>query len=474
MLRSITLPLLFLFAGLSGCATTTQVSSPPADIVGSKVSLPALIDRVRPSLVVVRYTFDGEMGRRDLEGAGIVVDDMGLVAFTDQLVPPIIAHSQAIDFRIVLPPGPGRTDEIELKATYLGIDARSEVAFVRVNEPHTWTPLKPVNAPIVAGDVVHGIGLLTKSAGYAVYGATAQVSAVLRGPTRMALCLSGLPVPGSPVFNGAGEFVGIVPVHEGHSPVLNPDQNEMASIQTPPVLFVPISNFLPSLQDPPTALDSRRVPWLGIAQMTGLKKEVADYYAAPGVAAIQLGDVVPKMPAALAGLRGGDVIVSVDGKPLERGDTPEELPVILSKSLSQKSVGDVVEFGVVRKKGSDAEPIRVTLGERPAQAASATRHYAEDLGFSVRDLVFEDRYARRVDAEYAGVLVPFVKPQSSAAAGGLRRGDVITKVNQTEVVGVDKFKTDYADVRQQKPAEAVVLEVLRGSDTQIIRIQPPQ
>jgi serine protease Do len=464
-------------AGLAaiGCASSSTKKSAATLPAKVDASPKALLERVRPSLVAVRYTFDGEMGRREIEGAGVVVNSDGLVAFSDGIVPPQLPDAQIINFKIVLPPGTDGPDETELDATFLGRDERGDLAFCKPAEAaRTWTPLKPADCPLDVGDSIVTVGMLPKGSGYAAYARTATISAKLRGPVPLILTSGGLTAVGSPVFDKHGDFVALVPEFAGQNPMLNPEGDDTAALINAPVMIVPISDYLPSLNDPPTAPGSRKVPWLGVVQMTGLKKEVAEFYGLKGKVGVQVGDVIPNGAADKAGLKGGEIITQVNGQDLERGDTPEELPIILSRQMTKMNVGDEVTLTVIRKKGAEPEPIKLTLQERPAPANTAARFYAEDLGYTVRDLVFQDRYSRRLDDNFPGVTATFVKPQGNAQAGGLQRGDVVTKLNQIDVTNVEQFKKAYEEFRKASPKEAVVLEVLRGVDTQIIRIQPPQ
>jgi len=85
----------------------------------------------------------------------------------------------------------------------------------------------------------------------------------------------------------------------------------------PPRMFVPTREIAISLQDPPVP-GKFKLPWLGVAQMIGLKKEVADYYGLTGQTAVQVGDVIKGMPADQAGLKPGTIIVKLNGQPLEK------------------------------------------------------------------------------------------------------------------------------------------------------------
>jgi S1-C subfamily serine protease len=477
-------------AVVAGCAnpkprTPTKPASQPSSTQPSStqrtasgpVTPASLLARVRPSLVVVQYTYDGEQGRRELEGAGIIVREDGLVAIASGLFPPQIPEAQMIRFKVIVPPGVEGVDEVEYDATYLGRDERADLSYVRIDPKpgKTWPALTPVDRKLEVGETLYSVGLLTDDSGYAAYVQRTTISALLRGPVPLVLTAGGLTAVGSPVFDAEGRFVAVVPQQENQTPFLNlRGDNDANALLNPPIFVVANDYLMPSLNDPPTAPGTRKMPWLGIVQMTGLKKEVAEIYGLKGEPAIQVGDVIPGAPADKAGLKEADVITRVNGKALERGDTPEELPMILARQLSRLNVGDDVTLTILRGRNASPQDVNVKLAERPVIASAAERYYAEDLGFTVRDLVFQDRYSLRVAEDFGGVATVFIRPQGSTDAAGLKRGDVITKVNQIDVTDVKSFKDAYETFRRVSPKEAVVFEVLRGSDTQIIRVQPPQ
>jgi len=187
-----------------------------------------------------------------------------------------------------------------------------------------------------------------------------------------------------------------------------------------------------------------------------------------------VGDVVKDSPAEKAGLKPKFIIVKVNGKALERGDEPDEVAMILMKDLRRMKVGSDVTFTVITENDKPTTDIKIHLAPRPKQENQAKRFYAEDLGFTSREIVFDDTYFRKLPADQKGVVIALVKPASAAQAGKLQRGDLVTKLNQTPVTDVDQFKREYQAFRKAKPKEAVVLEAIRQGNDEIIRIEPPQ
>ena len=439
----------------------------------------ALRDRVKPSLVAVEYTYDGEVGRQVLAGEGFVVSADGVVALSMVLTPEQLPDVQLTNFKIIIP----GDEERKLDATFQGRDPRSALSFVKVADAdrgkYAWRPVELSGDSAKVGDRVVSVGILPESAGYGTYVSAPTVSAMLRGPIPQTLVTAeGLCGVGSLVFNSVGEVEGMVQFQPqfqpGSLPFLNSPAGNIGALVNPARTYIPTSFFADSVKSPPTPASPARLSDIGIRQSSGLSKDLSEYYGLVGKPAIEVGDVIPDMPAAKAGLKSGDVVVTLDGEPLERGDEPDELPAILSRTLMRMPVGSTVTFGVMRDKDQPLQQIKVQLDERPKQANVAARYYAKELGFSARELVFDDKYENKLDPKTQGVVVAFVKPGSSAQTAQLQVGDVITRVNQTAIEGLKQFETDLKQVRKDKPSDAVVLEVIRGANTQIVRVEPPQ
>ena len=404
----------------------------------------ALYDRVTPSLVGVKFTWESELGRRELSGAGTVVRDDGLVVCQLAVFDMRIPDEQLREFKIVVP-DPAGGDPAELDARLHGRDERYNLAFLQPVDPSAggrkWQPVTFEDVPVRVGETVLSVGLLPEAAGYKTYFAEAAVSVSLRGETPQVLVQGGaLTGVGSPVFNAAGKAVGMVNFQQGTTPFLNDPQNALASVTNPPRFFLPARDFLPALAEPPQEGTPIAVPWIGVLQMTGLTKDVAEVFELANQPAIQVGDVIPDAPAAAAGLKRSDVIVTVNGEPLERGDEPEELPQIFRRRMMRMKVGEQVKLGVKRAPGEPLQEVTVTTSEMPARPNTAKRWYAEDLGFSAREVVFTDTYQRRLPADAKGVVVALVRPQSAAQNAELQVNDLITELNRQPVTDLAAFR----------------------------------
>jgi len=170
--------------------------------------------------------------------------------------------------------------------------------------------------------------------------------------------------------------------------------------------------------------------------------------------------VEPGSPAEKAGLKGGDVITSVNGKPVKTGND-------LVNPIAQAQIGSKVALTYVRDRAQKETTATVEdrtrvfpnsagrMGEQPGEAAPA------EFGLHVEELT-PDR-GRRVGVEaQKGVLVTEVDPATFADDLGFGRGDVIADINRAAVTTVAEYRKAVSTL---KPGEEVVFKVLRRQDS---------
>jgi serine protease Do len=170
-------------------------------------------------------------------------------------------------------------------------------------------------------------------------------------------------------------------------------------------------------------------------------------------------------PAARAGLRSGDVITEFEGKPVK---TPAEL----TELVADTPVGKPARLKYVRE--GRIQTTTVNLGERPSQDDQASRNNrgeGEDengnaLGFSVTNVTPD--VARELKLKIpTGVVIQNVQSDGPAAEAGLRRGDVIHRINRTPVTSRQDLVRAVSSLRGEKE---VVLQVERGGQLQFVSL----
>jgi serine protease Do len=169
--------------------------------------------------------------------------------------------------------------------------------------------------------------------------------------------------------------------------------------------------------------------------------------------------VEPGSPAEKAGLKGGDVITAVNGKPVKTGND-------LVNPIAQAAIGSKVKLDYVRDRAQHETTAVVEDRTRvfPTQAGRVGDQPGEDAPaeFGLRVDSLTPERASRVGMEgQRGVLVVDVDPASFADDLGFGRGDVITEINHETITSVDDYKKAVAKL---KPGQNVVFKVLRRGD----------
>ncbi len=180
--------------------------------------------------------------------------------------------------------------------------------------------------------------------------------------------------------------------------------------------------------------------WLGVS-IQDVDKDVATALDLPEARGALVVNVLQGEPADKAGLEAGDVILSIEGKPVE--DTASLLRVV-----ANFPPGAQVAIEIWRR--GQQETLQATLGQRDTQRLAAqeeeetpqeTEPAAKADAFGLVLTPVDENAARRMDLpEPQGLLVLDVEAGSLADDAELRPDDVILEVNQKPVNDVEAFE----------------------------------
>lgn len=190
--------------------------------------------------------------------------------------------------------------------------------------------------------------------------------------------------------------------------------------------------------------------YLGI-QLQDLDAELAEAFDIKARQGAVIANVLDDTPAQKAGLQAGDVIVSVNGRPVRSASD-------LRNTVGLMQVGERISLGIVRKGGLLGSKERLTVTAELAGEVATTARAGEITNPRLGGATFE-QIPRNAPAygKVQGVRVRAVERDSRAWANGLRPGDIITSVNQR---AVSELKDFYALVNREE--SALLLHVLRG------------
>lgn len=202
-----------------------------------------------------------------------------------------------------------------------------------------------------------------------------------------------------------------------------------------------------------------------------LLREMDENYAKAlgrdGDSGVLITEVGPDTPAAAAGIKPGDLIVSYNGK-----DAKEVQKLRLD--ISNTPPGEKVKFDVIRKGKN--KTIEVVLGDleeglqtfaggpRGGTPQAKPQEFVD--GVRIKNIDEETREALGLDASINGVVVESVKDNVPAAEAGLRPGTVITQIDQQEVANV---KEAY-EVVKDFDADVLLLQVYVAGRRDILAV----
>ncbi len=344
------------------------------------------------------------------------------------------------------------SDKREFKAKIIGVDKRTDVALVKIEA--TGLPKVTVGDPakLKVGEWVAAIGspfglenTMTAGIVSAKGRALPQENFVPFIQTDVAINPGN---SGGPLFNLAGEVVGI------NSQIYSRSGGSMGlSFSIPIDVAIEISNQLKA-----TGKITRG--WLGIA-IQELTKDLAESFGMKNTNGALVAGVEKNGPADKGGLEAGDVITKFDGKTIIAS---ADLP----RAVGASKPGKVAAVEILRK--GSAKTLNIGVGEMPTDSVEATQNNkaapkaeANKIGLTLKELTPPQK--KKLNGKN-GLLV--IESVGSAAQAGIRRGDVILGLNNSESQSVEQFNKQINGVAAGK---TVAVLVQRGENTLYVPIK---
>jgi serine protease Do len=344
------------------------------------------------------------------EGSGFVVSADGYILTNAH----VVADAREVSVRT--------TDRREYRAKVVGIDARTDVAVLKIDAKNL--PVVRLGDPraLKAGEWVIAIGSpfgFENSVTAGIVSATARSLADAYTPYIQTDVAVNPGNSGGPLFNLQGEVVGI------NSQIYSRTGGYQG------VSFAIPIDVAVNVKDQLVASGRVERGRIGVT-IQEVNQALADSFKLPRPRGALVSQVEENGPADEAGLKPGDVILAVDGKPIELSS---EVPPLVAAIKPGKQV----TLTVWRNKAERS--MRVKVGELEEEPVVALRNAPADsgtgkLGLAVRPL-------NGIERERLGTTGRLVVEQAEgpAAIAGVERGDVILAVNGAPVASIGEFRT---------------------------------
>ncbi len=360
-------------------------------------------------------------------GSGVIIDDKQGYILTNNHV---IEGADKIKIQL----NDGREINVEL----IGKDAQTDIALLKISNAKD---IKNLTAVSMADSDKLRVGDFAVAVGNPFGLGQTATSGIISALGRSGLNLEGLENfiqtdasinrgnSGGALVNLNGELIGI------NTAILAPGGGNIG------IGFAIPSNMAKNLSEQLIKHGEVKRGILGIkgAEMTS---DIAQAFNIDAQRGAFVSEVMPKSSAAKAGIKSGDVLVSVDGK---RINSFAELRAKIGTS----QIGKEITLGLIRS-GKPMD-VKVVLENNEGETTKAEKLSESLLGATISNATVSNT---------KGVQIDSVAPKSPAAAIGLVKGDLIFGVNDSRVETIDQFRK----IIDAKPP-VLAMKVLRDGET---------
>ncbi|MFC4521501.1 Do family serine endopeptidase [Cupriavidus pinatubonensis] len=328
------------------------------------------------------------------------------------------------------------TDRREFKAKVLGVDARSDVALLRIAARSLPTVVLGDSSRVRAGEPVLAIGSPYGFESTATGGIVSAVSRPLPEDTFPFIQTDVAVNPGNsggPLFNQDGQVIGI-----------------NAQIYTQTGGYQGLSFAIPinvATKVEAQLLANGKVTRgrLGIG-IQDVDQSLAQSFGLPRPAGALIDSVEPGSPAAASGLKPGDVVTQADNLTIESSAD-------LASHIADLRPGTGTTLRVIRSREPLTVVVKVGLFEEKSASRQDEGSPANRLGLAVRPL---NEAERRSNGLANGLVVE--DASGAAARAGIEPGDVILSLNGTPIASREQLRGLAA-----KAGKQVALLILRDN-----------
>lgn len=399
-----------------------------------------------------------EPQRREAQslGSGFIISADGYVVTNNHVVAPD-DRARLEEITITMPDGS------EYAAELVGADAQSDLAVLKIQSDKAFPFVEfgdssqtRVGEWVVAIGNPFGLGgTVTSGIVSAVYRNTGQGGAYDRFIQTDASINRGN--SGGPLFDMRGNVIGI------NNAIFSPSGGSVGiGFAIPAEIAAPIVAQLKQGQEIERG-------YLGVS-LEPINDDLADSLGLPHNRGELVQIVTDDSPAGRAGLKAGDVIVSVNGREVTSEQT-------VSFIVANIAPGESVPVEVVRegrrmtidttlgRRPSEAELARQTQtfdpeSEEPMDPEASDEMIAEKLGMQVLEMTPQIARSLGVGEGTTGLVIGAVDQNSDAGRRGLRRGDIILSANYQPVTTIEALR-EQINAAEQENREAVLLRIQR-------------
>jgi len=345
-------------------------------------------------------------------GSGFIIDRKGYIVTNNH----VIDGADEIKVRLA--------NEKEFDAKIIGRDPNTDLALIKIKDASDLAPLKLGDSDkLTVGSWVVAIGSpfgLEQTVTAGIVSAKGRV--IGNGPYDDFIQTDASINPGNsggPLLNMNGEVVGI---------------NTAIVAQGQGIGFAIPINLAQGIFAQLKEHGSVTRGWLGVG-IQDLTPELAEYYGLKQKEGVLVAQVFEGDPADKAGIKAKDVIIEVDGKPVNSSRE-------LTATIASIPVGKKTTVTLLRDGKEKTVNVEIAKRDDSGQLAQRKSEDSERLGIRIAEATPETAKRFGHSETEKGVLVVGVEPGSKADEAGVRQGDLVKEVNRKPVTTVSELRAE--------------------------------
>jgi serine protease Do len=386
--------------------------------------------------------------REESLGSGVILNSDGIILTNNHVV------DGASDIKVTL------SDKREFSAKVIGADKASDIAVLKIDA--TGLPVLPLgdSSKLKVGDIVFAIGEPFGLQGTATQGI---VSATGRGNQGIEQIGDFIQTDAS--INPGNSGGALIDLHGDLVGINTAIETGGGEANIGIGFAIPI-NYAHSIMDQIVAHGKVIRGYLGVI-IGDVTPQLAKQFSYNGTNGALIEDVQSDTPGARAGLKRGDIITALNGRPVTGSND-------LQLAISSMAPGTTVKLSIWRDGKTVEAP--VTLGTRPQNLGQNSNNNNQQgqqgpgvmKGVQVENVTPSIAGQLNLPADTRGVVVDSVDPSSNAAAAGIQQGDVIQEVDHKPVSNVQQYQQALSAAGNQ----AVLLLINHQGVTSYVVVQP--
>jgi serine protease Do len=424
-------------------------------------SMEALARRVRPSVVQIFSTgyaaaeeadssnTSSLLSKQRSTGSGVILSEDGLILTNNH----VVHNALKIEVKLHNPSGGGHSANSTVPAKLVGVDREADLAVIKIDRTGLPKLMLGDSSKLRQGQLVMAFGNPLGLEGSVTMGIVSSTARQLKLDDPMTYVQTDAPInpgnSGGPLIDAEGFVVGIntlIYTQSGGSEGLG---------------FAVPSNLARTSYDQIVKDGHVHRGRIGIEAQT-ITPALAKGLGLPQDWGVIAADVLPDCPAAKAGIKPGDIIVTLAGEEMEDARQLENLvyqqPLSAIVDVTVNRDGTQFQFSMpVVERGDDPQ--------RFADMVSPEKNLIRRLGILAIEIT--DKLAEMLPDLRHDYGVVVAARATDAPGAALEPGDVIYGINKTPTVSIAALR---AVLDSTKPGDTAVLQVQRGMKLRYIAI----